>query len=137
MSLSVSLCLSLSLSVSLSLSLCLSLRLSSSTQLLPAGVAINNAGVSAASTNLSVVHLSFIYRFSWEFWFLVLLTFLLVFFMFVGLICKTICRLVPTRKMINYQLLYYFIVRARQVEQNKKEETNTEVLFQYSENFLR
>ena len=66
------------------------------------GVAINNAGVSAASTNLSVVHLSFIYRFSWEFWFLVLLTFILVFFIFVGLICKTMCRQVaPQKKVIS------------------------------------
>ena len=57
-----------------------------------AGVAINNAGVSAASTSLSVVQLSFFYRFSWEFWFLLLLTFILVFFIFVAFICKTICR---------------------------------------------
>ena len=55
-------------------------------------VAINTAGVSAVSTNISVVHLSFIYRFSWEFWFLVLLTFLLIFFTFVGVILRAICR---------------------------------------------
>ena len=55
-------------------------------------VAINTAGVSAVSTNISVVHLAFIYRFSWEFWFLVLLTFLLIFFTFVGVILRAICR---------------------------------------------
>ena len=72
-------------------------------------MAINNAGVSAASTNLSVVHLSFIYRFSWEFWFLVLLTFILVFFIFVGLICKTMCRQVAIQKTMISLLLYYFL----------------------------
>ena len=76
-------------------------------QLPVAGVAINNAGVSAASTNLSVVQLSFIFRFSWEFWFLLLLTFIIVFFIFVAFICKTICRQVVLTTVGISLLLYY------------------------------
>ena len=63
-------------------------------------VAINSAGVSADSTTVSVVHLSFIYRFSWEFWFLVLLSFVMIFFIFVGVIFKTICRQVHALRLI-------------------------------------
>ena len=63
-------------------------------------VAINSAGVSADSTTVSVVHLSFIYRFSWEFWFLVLLSFVMIFFIFVGVIFKTICRQVQALRLI-------------------------------------
>ena len=114
----------------------LSICLSSSTHLLHVGVAINNAGVAAASTNLTVVHLSFIYRFSWEFWFLVLLTFILVFFIFVGLICKTMCRHVATQEDDDL-LITLLLARARHLQQNEKEETKTEVEFQYAETFLR
>ena len=83
-------------------------------------VAINSAGVSADSTTVSVVHLSFIYRFSWEFWFLVLLSFVMIFFIFVGVIFKTICRQVHALRLI---IIYISLFLEEEMTKSLKKRT--------------
>ena len=55
-------------------------------------VAINAGGVAMRTTQVTVRHMSFLYLITWELWFLILLSFVLIFSIFVATICSVMFR---------------------------------------------
>ena len=60
-------------------------------------VAINAGGVAMRTTQVTVRHLSFLYMITWELWFLILLSFVLIFSIFVATICSVMFRYTSSR----------------------------------------
>ena len=55
-------------------------------------VAINAGGVAMMTTQVTVRHMSLLYMITWELWFLILLSFILIFSIFVATICSVMFR---------------------------------------------